>query len=204
MADDIETPAHAVIAAAPAPGFDGRIEVRRYAPMIVAEVTVAADSRRAASSAGFRPLASYIFGANAPGQKIAMTAPVAVTPADAGGMAGGGGAKIAMTSPVTTAPGGDGEWTVRFMMPSEWTMDTLPAPEDPRVRLVETAPETRATLRFVGRATPERVEAAVAALDSYIAGAGLAPAGDVTWAGYDGPSVPEAERRWEVQRPVEG
>ena len=83
-------------------------------------------------------------------------------------------------------------------------MDTLPAPEDPRVRLRETEAQTRATLRFVGAATPERVAAAVAALDAYIEAEGLTPAGDVTWAGYDGPSVPESEKRWEVQRAVGG
>ena len=54
----------------------GPIELRRYAPHLVAEVEVAADSVRAAAEVGFAPLADYIFGNNVPRERIAMTAPV--------------------------------------------------------------------------------------------------------------------------------
>ena len=37
--------------------------------------------------------------------------------------------KIAMTAPVTQQTDGD-RWTVRFIMPSSWTMETLPTPND--------------------------------------------------------------------------
>lgn len=205
-ADSIETPKHTVLMQASAPIGEATIEHRRYEPMIVAEVTVEADDRDAASSKGFRPLAGYIFGRNAPSERIAMTAPVATAPADGGAIPTGGGERIAMTAPVTTAPsdaeGTDGRYTVRFMMPSQYTMDALPAPLDPAVELVEVPGRDIVALRFVGERSAERVDAAASAVDAFIAERGLKPIGPYAVAGYDGPDVPTAERRWEVQRPV--
>lgn len=225
-AETIETPDYEVVASRAVVDAPGEtIEVRRYAPMIVAEVTVEAASREAASSEGFMPLAGYIFGRNAPGGTIAMTAPVATAPVEASGEGGtqgegdvptGDGERIAMTAPVATAPVQDGtsenategtakdagRYTVRFMMPSDYTMETLPAPLDPDVTLAEVPERTLVALRFVGGRTPERVADAEAAVSAYIEETGLEPAGPFIEAGYDGPDVPEAERRWEVQRPV--
>ena len=119
-------------------------ELRRYAPMIAAEVQVAADDVDAAGSMGLMPLANYIFGNNLPGETIDMTAPVTTAPvSERGSMGGGDGDKIAMTAPVPTSPTEDGLFTVRFMMPSKWTLDTLPAPADERVALVP-VPEVKA------------------------------------------------------------
>ena len=47
---------------------DGPFEVRRYAPVVVAEVSVTGDMQ-SATNAGFRVLAGYIFGGNT-GRKI--------------------------------------------------------------------------------------------------------------------------------------
>ena len=95
---------------------DGDIEVRTYKPYVVAEV-VASGSQNQSVQAGFRKLAGYIFGANQGSAKIAMTSPVAQAPK---------GDKIAMTSPVTQSPADSGRWTVQFMMPSAYTLATLP------------------------------------------------------------------------------
>ena len=51
----------------------GNIEIRDYAPMIVAEAEVAGD-RRDAIGKGFRIIADYIFGNNTSAQKVRMTA----------------------------------------------------------------------------------------------------------------------------------
>ena len=129
----VEEPPHAVLVR------DGKFELRRYAPMVVAEV-VTTGGRWPAVNAGFRPLARYIFGANTPGAKIAMTSPVTQT-------AGGGkGEKIAMTAPVVQAKQGDA-WTIRFVMPAGSTLATMPAPVDPSVRLLEEPSRTVAALR---------------------------------------------------------
>jgi len=110
----------------------GAFEVRRYGPRIAAEVSVAGPDERARSE-GFRKLAAYIFGGNAGKASIAMTAPVDQTPE------------------VGAAPGGEtGPWTIRFFMPSKFTLADLPAPKDPAVRL-ETVPSgDYAVLTFHG------------------------------------------------------
>ena len=207
-ADEIETPDHDVLHSAPAAMRGaGAIEHRRYRPMIVAETTVEAASRDAASSKGFMPLAGYIFGNNAPSESIAMTAPVTTAPAESGlsgAMPGGDGEQIAMTAPVTTRPEGEGadRYTVQFMMPSRYTMETLPAPRDPNVTLREVPGRDLVALRFRGNRSTERVEEAAGLVDAFITELGLEPTGPYATAGYDGPDVPESERRWEVQRPV--
>ena len=92
----------------------GNIEIRDYAPMIVAEAEVSGDRREAIGN-GFRIIANHIFGNNTAAQKVPMTAPVTQQ----------GSEKIAMTAPVTEQ--GDGNaWRVRFIMPSSYTMETLP------------------------------------------------------------------------------
>lgn len=122
----------------------GRVQLRRYGPRIAAETTVDADEERA-RNIGFRRLAGYIFGANHRRESIAMTAPVSDT--------------IAMTAPVAQSRS-----TIRFYMPSKWTMDTLPAPDDDRVRLVKVPGETVAVLRFSGDRSPRAVAAHTAEL----------------------------------------
>ncbi|MBB3712813.1 hypothetical protein FHS00_002408 [Limimaricola variabilis] len=201
-AEGIETPEYEVLASDPTGSTPGEtIELRRYAPIIVAEVTVTASNRDEASSKGFRPLAGYIFGRNAPGGTISMTAPVTTTPATP---IEGEGETIAMTAPVTTAAAenAEGRYTVRFMMPSKYTMETLPEPLDPEVRLSRMPARTLVALRFVGERSAERVTAAEQAIATYIEKTGLEPSGPFVIAGYDGPDTPASEKRWEVQRPV--
>jgi hypothetical protein len=185
-ADDIEGPQYDVIASA------NGVELRQYAPYIVAEVTVDAPSRDAASSMGFRPLAGYIFGGNTARDEIAMTAPVTTQAS---------GTKIAMTAPVTTEAAGQGTYTVQFTMPRKWTMETLPVPNDPSVNLREIPAETRLAYRFVGPRSQDSIDAADRAVMMYAADGDLAVSTPIV-AGYDGPRTPPAKRRWEVQRVV--
>ena len=91
--------------------------MRRYGPRIAAETTVTDDEDRA-RSVGFRRLAGYIFGDNHRDETISMTAPVV-----------SGGDEIAMTAPVAQSATAK-KWTIRFFMPSKWTMETLPPPDD--------------------------------------------------------------------------
>ncbi len=196
-ADEIEGPKFEVTLSGEA------AELRRYAPMIAAEVRVAADDTDAAGSMGFMPLANYIFGNNRPGERIEMTAPVTTAPvADRGSLRGGEGDKIAMTAPVTTAPSDDGVFTVRFTMPSKWTMDTLPAPADDRVVLVQVPERYVVVAGFTGPKAQASIDAAERAIGEFVAVNGLSPAGPFALAGYSAPSVPDAEKKWEVHREV--
>jgi hypothetical protein len=165
----VETPAYAVEVA------EGAIELRRYPPMIAAEVTRTGD-RQAAVRAGFGPLARYIFGRDRAGEKIAMTAPVTQTPAG-------------------------GAWTVRFLMPAGWTMETLPAPAGD-VRLVELPAQRMAAIRFSGRWTDARFAEAEARLRDWLAARGLASVGPPVHAYFNDPFTPAFLRRNEVLLPL--
>ncbi|MEO8161487.1 MAG: heme-binding protein [Arenimonas sp.] len=173
---------------------EGPFSVRQYPALVVAEVTVT-GKQDAAANAGFRLLAGYIFGGNSPGRKIAMTAPVIQQPAREG-------EKIAMTAPVTQT-GADGRWTVRFMMPSGYTLQTLPKPNDARVRLLELAPARMAVVRFSGLANAPDVERQTALLREFIARKALRAAGPASLARYNPPWTPWFMRRNEVMIPLE-
>lgn len=152
---------------------DGAREIRSYGARIVAEVTVRGE-RRAAVNTGFRLLAGYIFGANA------------------------GGEKIAMTVPVDQADQGGGLWTVRFTMPSAFTAETLPAPDDPRIALVPLPPARMVVEGFSGIPDSAGMEARASALADWARAKGLTPEGGPVYSFYDAPWTPGPMRRNEV------
>ena len=170
---------------------DGPFEIRDYQAAVVAEVTVTGDRREAASK-GFRLLAGYIFGGNRRHQSIAMTAPVAQERA---------GQKIAMTAPVTQTQQ-DGAWVVRFTMPSAYSLETLPEPNDPRVHLRVVSPARFAVDRFSGLADKKSVDAKTADLEGSVRAHGLHAIGPASLAQYDPPWTLWFMRRNEVMIPV--
>jgi SOUL heme-binding protein len=175
------------------PVSDG-VELRRYGPRVAAETTVAADEDRA-RSVGFRRLANYIFGANHRDETIAMTAPVAE-------QTGRGGDEIAMTAPVSQEHAAEDRWTIRFFMPSKWSMDTLPTPNDDNVRLTTVPGETVAVLRFSGDRSPTAVAARTRELLNALRDIGIEPTGQpVAWF-YDPPWTLPFRRRNEIAIPV--
>jgi SOUL heme-binding protein len=181
----VEEPSHTVVLK------DGAVEVRDYPALVAAEVSVSGD-RDQASSAGFRLLAGYIFGGNTRKQSIAMTAPVVQASSE----------KIAMTAPVIQS-GDARSWTVRFIMPEQYTLETLPTPNDARVRLVPVAPARMAVVRFSGLAGAGDVARRTAELEAFMARRSLRPAGPPSLARYDPPWTLWFLRRNEVFIPVE-
>jgi len=171
---------------------DGRFEVREYEPTIVAEVQISGDMRRAGNS-GFRPLADFIFGNNTARSEIAMTAPVTRVKSE----------KIAMTASVTRTASENDIWTVAFVMPSEWTMETLPVPNNPDVTIREVPGELMATVKFSGVAREGRFERKEAELAAWLETQDYVAIGAPRYAGYDAPWVPGPLRRNEVMIPVE-
>ena len=141
---DVEQPAYDVIES------QSEYEIRSYNPHIIAQVTVDGP-HRSASNRGFRLLADYIFGNNTAAageaQKIEMTAPVLQQAASQ---------EIEMTAPVLQTATEADRFEVAFIMPSEFTMDTLPTPNNDQVNLEEVPGRTMAVLSFSGT-TPERV-----------------------------------------------
>ena len=159
----------------------GGSELREYGPTVVAEVTVQ-GSRSGAANAGFRVLAGYIFGGNAAQEKIAMTTPVAQVPQ--GDITGG-------------------EWTVRFTLPAGSTLATLPRPDDPRVRFLQTDARQMLVTTFSGVPTQSALETALASLKADARTAGLTVAGPPEYMFYDPPWRMPWSRRNEVALPVQ-
>jgi hypothetical protein len=167
---------------------EGDFEVRDYPAVVVAEVTVTGEQKEAASK-GFRLLAGYIFGGNKQRQDIAMTAPVAQRAASQ---------KIAMTAPVAQTQASAGSWVVRFTMPSAYTLQTLPVPDDARVSLRNIEPARFAVLRFSGLAKPADVEAKSNELLAQVRAHQLRAIGAVSLAQYNPPWTLWLLRRNEV------
>jgi hypothetical protein len=195
-------------------GRVGEAEIRRYAPQIAAEAVVEGPVETARNE-GFRRVAGYIFGDNTAKASVAMTAPVVQGREAAGGSQSiamtapvvqaraGRSESIAMTSPVVQQPAGGESWSIQFIMPSKYTMATLPQPNDPRVRLVEIPARTFAVVRFSGLGKADAVAQHEKALDAALAGSSWRAVGEpVTWY-YDPPWTVPFMRRNEVARPVE-
>ena len=157
---------------------EGSIEIRRYPSMIVAEVVVE-GGRATAISRGFRRIAGYIFGANAGARKIAMTAPVMQ---QRGSIAG-------QTSP---------SWVVRFVMPSEWTMEALPRPTDANLSLRSLPTETYAVITFPGFHFTWSLERQTRALEQFMARERLDGDGPPVMAFFDPPWTLPTRRRNEI------
>ncbi|MGB0935083.1 MAG: SOUL family heme-binding protein [Alphaproteobacteria bacterium] len=151
---------------------DRAFEIRRYDPMIVAETKVQGDRSQAIRD-GFQIIADYIFGENVEKRKIDMTAPV-------------------MQS------GTQQTWTVQFVMPKEFTMESLPEPLQGLVTLQETPSKTYVVIKFSGRTTTENVMTHQQELQQYIEEKGLKVTGDPLYAFYNPPWTLPMFRRNEV------
>lgn len=169
------------------------VEIRQYGPRIAAETTVAGDEERA-RSIGFRRLARYIFGGNHRDEGIGMMAPVAQQSIR--------GDKIAMTAPVAQSLIENGRWTIRFYMPSKWSLETLPTPDDDNVALATVPGETVAVLRFSGDRSAKAISNQTDELLKTLHDNGIQPAGvAVAWF-YDPPWTLPFRRRSEVAVPI--
>jgi hypothetical protein len=122
-----------------------------------------------------------------------MTAPVGV----------GEGQKIAMTAPVSISDAPSGMYQVTFTMPSEFTMATLPKPNDSRVKLREVPSQRIGVLRYSGTWSIERFETRKKSLHERILKKGLKEKGPATFARYNAPWTPWFLRRNEVLIPLE-
>ena len=170
----------------------GDFELRLYKPMIVAE-TYADGSLSEASNAGFRLIAGYIFGGNksrqsSSSERIAMTVPVTLEPSSQ---------KIAMTAPVMVE-NKDNRWRVHFVMPAEYTLNSLPIPNDPRVSLREIAEQKTAVILFSGLAGEDKVKDKTATLLDWIKSRGLEATSTPQLARYNPPWTLPFLRRNEI------
>jgi hypothetical protein len=180
----------------------GDFELRQYAPYLVAEVEVKGTFGSAAYQA-FQTLFKYIDGNNrwqqkipmtAPveqkGEKIPMTAPVTQRPAAS--------EKIPMTAPVTQSKGGGG-YFVGFVMPADYTMENIPEPLDPRVKIREVPAKLVAVRQYSGSWGKRNYEKNLRILQDAVSQAGLKPVAEPVFARFNHPGVAPSKRRNEVQ-----
>ncbi len=170
---------------------DNNFEIREYAPHILAETVVDGDLEEAGNRA-FNRLFRYISGNNRSREKVAMTAPVSQQPK---------GEKIVMTAPVGQQRVQE-NWAVSFMMPATYTLDSLPEPEDPEVKLRQVPARRMAAVRYSGFWSEKAYLRHKLELESWIQERGLSIAGDPVWARYNPPFTLWFLRRNEVLIPL--
>ena len=175
-----ETPKYSIIMK------QNEIEIRHYPAYIQAEVVMDDKQYKSAIEKGFGVLAGYIFGNNVSKEKIAMTSPVQASQSE----------KIAMTTPVTVT--GESSFTVAFIMPSTYTLETLPQPKDSRVHFRQIPPRSLAAIRFSGFFRQDTIQKNKQRLSKWLQEQGIETEGDFIVAGYNPPWVPGFLARNEV------
>lgn len=170
---------------------DGIFELREYEPQILAEVIIDGDVEDAGNMA-FRPLFKYISGENRSRSKISMTAPVSQESK---------GEKIAMTEPVSQEKI-QGKWAVSFMMPASYTMETIPVPDNPAIKLRQIPARRVAAVRYSGTWSKENYQLNRNKLETWMRDNKITAAGEPVWARYNPPFTLWFLRRNEILVPV--
>lgn len=192
--DEVERPKYTVV------GHVENIELRRYESYIVAEVTID-DDENSAMTRGFRPLADYIFGANITQDEVEMTSPVLQQSSKS--------EEIAMTSPVlqsttaATESAGTAPQTIQFIMPSQYTLETLPKPNNPEVHIKKVTGYTVGVIAFSGTGGMNDMREKESQLRGTLKRHTIRTTGPAMYARYDPPWTPAAERLNEVMIPVD-
>jgi hypothetical protein len=137
-------------------------EVRFYPSATIAIINSSAKTYRDLSGPGFQKLAGYIFGGNEANTKISMTAPV----------------QMDINDSVST---------MSFVMPSAYTKENLPKPNDPNVHIKNTADEYVAVIRFGGYASDKDLKFYSEKLQDLLKENGITSLGNYRFLGYNPP-----------------
>lgn len=164
----------------------GSYEIRLYPAHIVAQTTVKGSYNEALNE-GFRIVAGYIFGGNTKKQSIAMTTPVVEQKSES----------ISMTAPVVATIEGESH-TIAFGMPASYTLDTLPTPDDARVKIVTIPEKKMAAIHFSWYRTDSRIQSKKQELLNALGKDGVSVIGEPQYAGYNAPWTPPWMLRNEV------
>ena len=169
----------------------GEFELRQYQPMLIAEVLVDGDMDQA-SGKGFRLIADYIFGNNitetGSSKKIKMTAPVTIEPRSK---------EISMTIPVSMK-NISGRWQVSFVMPSKYTLDTIPLPNNKQIMLRKVPARKVAVLEFSGFVNEKNTANRTQELLKWMDKNNLISTGSIELSRYDPPWTLPFLRRNEI------
>ena len=137
-------------------------EIRFYPSATIATINSNAKTYRDLSGPGFQKLAGYIFGGNEANKKISMTSPV----------------QMDINDSVST---------MSFVMPSAYTKESLPKPNDRNVHIINTADEYVAVIRFGGYASDEDLKFYSEKLQNLLKENGITSFGNYRFLGYNPP-----------------
>ena len=158
---------------------EDKFEIREYIPKIIAQIEVFGDFDDA-SSKGFKILADYIFGNNTindGNSRIEMTAPVEMEPISQ---------KINMAKPLLTQ-GRDNDWIISFIMPNEFTLETLPKPNNKSIKILSLPKEKYAVIVFSGLVRESSYLEKEKLLNQFIKEKKLKTSGEIKIARYNPP-----------------
>ena len=182
---NVETPSYKVIQS------KGKIEIREFDPMVIAEVQVV-GRRKDAISSGFKLLADYIFGNNISQENIDTTATIQRPASE----------KIAMTAPVQQQLANN-SWLVSFVMPSEYNLEDLPKPKNVEVKLKNVPVKRFVTIQFSGTSSDENLAKHKKLLVEFIKTNSISVTGTSKYAFYNPPWTLPLMRRNEVMFEVQ-
>ena len=158
---------------------EGEFQIREYDQKIIAQVEVEGDFDEA-SSTGFKLLADYIFGNNlfdGESKKISMTAPVEMSPL---------AENLLMTSSIMDDQINN-KWSINFVMPQEFSLDTLPKPNKSQVNIIEVPKEKYAVIVFSGLIRESSYAEKVELLSNYLEENSFKQQGAIKIARYNPP-----------------
>jgi hypothetical protein len=150
----------------------GSIEIRYYPKSIMASVSMNVNKYKELSGSGFQVLASYIFGSNQNKKEIAMTSPVHMDM-------------------------GDTLSTMSFVMPSEYTLEDLPQPNNQNISLHESKEEYTISIEFGGYATDKVISDKTDELKNWIKLHSITVDDNFRYLGYN-PPYEVIDRRNEI------
>lgn len=137
-------------------------EIRFYPAATMAMITSSAKTYKELGNSGFKKLAGYIFGGNQTKEKIAMTTPVHMD--------------INQTSS-----------TMSFVMPSQYSKDNLPKPNDSNVTIKTISQEYVAVIKFAGYASENDIKTHSQRLENALKEASIPYYGHFRFLGYNPP-----------------
>lgn len=139
-----------------------KIEIRLYPSATMATVSMDAKSYKELSSKGFRKLAAFIFGGNQSKKNIAMTTPVYM---DINNL----------------------QSSMSFVMPSEFSKDNLPKPDNADIKIMTTAEEYVAAIQFGGYASDDEIKKFATELETRLKANNIEYFGNFRFLGYNAP-----------------
>lgn len=137
-------------------------EIRFYPSATIATINSDAKTYRDLSGPGFQKLAGYIFGGNEANMKIAMTTPV----------------QMDINDSVST---------MSFVMPSAYSKENLPKPNDPDIKIKSSQDEYVAVIGFGGYASDKDLKLYSEKLQILLKDNGITSFGNYRFLGYNSP-----------------